>query len=139
MPVKRGDVAMPIHKKPVTARPTLSSGRGRAPDIISAKEARVAVNEYCLLKYASNFSSGIPARLSLSSPKAELWIVPVVLTSPGYGWVGEVGMVAVDACTGDVIGAEPRQKVFASARRLEEENRNALETAFLRAKSAGNA
>lgn len=102
---------------------------------ITAKAAWRAVNEYCLLHYGTGFSSGNPVRCSLSSPQADLWVVPVMLTSPGYGWVGQVGTVALDAANGEVVGADPRPTIHAAARRLEEEKRDELEAAFLRAKS----
>src|SRR3989442_11080640 len=74
-----------------------------------ARAARIAVHEYCLLNFGTSYVGGIPRRLALA--KQDLWIVPVVLTSPGYGVVGEVGMVAVDAVSGGVVGATPRPEV----------------------------
>ena len=65
----------------------------------------------------------------------ELWIVPILLTSPGYGTGGEVGVVAIDARTGLVVGSTPRSEVVASAKRLREAKRDELETAFLRART----
>ena len=110
-------------------------GTRRAKAITATAAFRV-VNEYCLLHYGTSFSSGTPVRCSLSSPQADLWVVPVMLTSPGYGWVGQVGTVALDAASGQVVGADPRPTVYAAARRLEEAKRDELEAAFLRAKSA---
>jgi hypothetical protein len=107
----------------------------RRAKAITASAASRTVNEYCLLHYGTNFSSGNPVRCSLSSPQADLWVVPVMLASPGYGWVGQVGTVALDAGSGQVGGADPRPKVYAAARRLEEEKHDALEAAFLRTKS----
>jgi hypothetical protein len=47
-----------------------------------------------------------------------LWIVPIVLTHPDRGSVGEVGVVAVDARTGKVAGSTPRSEVVAAGERL---------------------
>jgi hypothetical protein len=69
-------------------------------------------------------------------PNKEIWIVPAYLTSPGYGVVGEVGVVALDAGTREVIGATPRDDVQAAAARLKEEKRHELDAAFLRTRKA---
>ena len=75
----------------------------------------------------------MPYRLSL--PTGEVWIVPAVFTSPGYGAVGEVGMVVVDAAAGTVVGATPRDEVRAAGTRLAQENRDELDAAFRRART----
>ena len=72
----------------------------------SADAAVIAANEYMLLHYVIGLLGGTHYHLSLRD--GELWIVPMVLTSPAYGTVGEVGSVAVDASTGNVVGAPPR-------------------------------
>ena len=96
---------------------------------------RIAANEYALRHYAVGYTSGTPRRLSLSN--VELWIVPVVLTSPGYGVVGEVGVLALDASNGDILGATPREEVLSAGARLAKEKRNELDAAFRRAKTVG--
>ncbi len=62
---------------------------------LKAEAVQSAAHEHCLLNYGTSYAGGVPYRLSL--PNAEVWIVPVVLTSPGSGVVGEVGMVVADA------------------------------------------
>ena len=37
----------------------------------------------------------------------------MMLTSPGYGAVGQVGVIAVDALTGEVLGGSPKDEVVA--------------------------
>ena len=59
-----------------------------------------------------------------------MWIIPVLFTSPGYGVVGEVGVVAGDAATHEVVGATPREEVRAEVARLAGEKRDELEAAF---------
>jgi hypothetical protein len=65
-----------------------------------------------------------------------VWIVPALFTSPGYGVVGEVGLVAIDAATREVVGATPAEEVRAAGSRLAEAKRDELETAFRRARKA---
>ncbi len=95
------------------------------------KKVPILANSYCLRHYGIRCSGGTPRRLLLRDSR--VWIVPVVFTSPGYGVVGDVGMVAVDAVTCEVIGASPRAEVRAEVARLAEEKRNELDAAFLQA------
>jgi hypothetical protein len=67
---------------------------------------------------------------------AEVWIVPALLTSAGYGVVGEVGVVAIDAATIEVIGATPPEEVRAAGSGLAEAKRDELDTAFRQARKA---
>lgn len=98
----------------------------------TAEAAVIAANGHMLLNYVIGLLGGPPHRVSL--PGGDLWIVPMVLTSPGYGAVGEVGAIAVDARTGEVVGGTPKEEVVEAIRRLREEKGDALEAAFLRAR-----
>src|SRR5436305_1936765 len=71
---------------------------------IGSSAALSTANEYCLRHYAVGYTGGTPRRLSL--PSGPVRIVPVLLTSAGF--VGEVGMVVVDACARQVVGATAR-------------------------------
>ena len=115
--------------------PLTSVGRktGSRKHGIDARAARSAVHEYCLLHFGTSYVGGIPRRLALA--KEDLWIVPVVFTSPGYGVVGEVGMVAVDATSGGVVGATPRPEVRTAGTRLAQEKRHEIDAAFHRART----
>ena len=53
----------------------------------------------------------------------------------GYGAVGEVGVVTVDAHTGCIIDGTPKEEVRAAIERLSEEKQDALEAAFRRART----
>jgi len=66
----------------------------------------------------------------------ELWVVPIVLTSPGYGIVGECGFVALEARTLEVQGHTPKEEVAAAVSRLRETKRDELEAAFHKARTA---
>jgi hypothetical protein len=85
-----------------------------------------------LLNYIIGLLGGTPYRLAL--PDGELWIVPMMLTSPGYGYVGQVGVIAVDAGTGEVLGGSPKEEVLTAIRLLREEKQHEIEAAFLRAR-----
>lgn len=113
---------------------TLQTQVVELPFLISAEQALIAANEYILFKYATGLVGTVPRRLSTQS--SSLWIVPVVLTSPGYGIVGEVGVVAVDAQGGQVVGGTPSSEVLAAQERLVSGKQDELEAAFLRARKA---
>jgi hypothetical protein len=98
------------------------------------KAVQTVVNSHCLTHYGVRCSGGIPRSVPLRA--SEVWIVPVVFTSPGYGCVGDVGMVVVDAATREVVGASRREEVRAAVAALAKERADELETAFRQA-SAG--
>jgi hypothetical protein len=105
---------------------------GRRGRRINARSAGITAHEYCLRHYGTSYCGGTPQRLVL--PAVEMWIVPVVLTSPGSGTIGDVGIVAVNAMSGEVMGATPRVDVRAAGTRLATERRHDLDTAFRRAR-----
>jgi hypothetical protein len=111
---------MPQPKKPVK-RP--------AHKAISADKAMLAANKYILFHYPTMFTGAIARRLKL--PTYDVWVVPIVLTHPDHGVIGEAGLVAVDAHSGQVLGSTPRAEVVAAGKRLREAKHYDLETAFL--------
>ena len=134
------NVKVSRREKSQTGRVTVNkqpAGKLRPPrertDLIDAQRAMAAASEYCLFHYPTMVTGGIPRRLSL--PDSELWIVPVVLTHPDYGVVGEAGVVAIDARTAKVIVSTPRSEVVAGGQRLREAKRSDLEAAFLQART----
>jgi hypothetical protein len=103
---------------------------------MSVKEqerVRIAANSFCLHNYAVGFTGGVPRRLDI--PSGEIFVVPVLFTSPGFGVVGEVGVLAVDPLTFAVVGATPVSEVRAAGARLARENRLELDAAFRRART----
>ena len=110
-------MAKPVaNKAPRASRGTASdAARARTSDV---ERARLAAIEHCLFHYPTLFTAGVPRRLPLSD--FTLWIVPVVLTHPDRGTIGEVGVVAVDARTGKVAGSTPRAEVVAASEHLPE-------------------
>ena len=93
----------------------------------------IAANTYIVSQYPFGCLGGTPQWLALTD--RELWIVPIVLTSPGYGAVGAVGLVAVDARTQEVMGSTPRNEVIAAIKGMREANRDELDAAFRRART----
>ena len=101
---------------------------------ITPERAIVTANEHCIFNYSFGLIGTTPHLLAMADKEA--WVVPIVLTSPGFGAVGEVGIVAVDAVTGQVVGSTPRPEVEAAQKSLREVHHDAIEAAFLRAKQA---
>src|SRR5690349_4357098 len=97
------------------------------------ERAQIAANSFCLRSYAVGFTGGVPRLLGL--PSGEILVVPVVFTSPGYGIVGEVGVLAVDPVTLRVLGSTPVVEVRAAGARLAKEKRVELDAAFHRART----
>lgn len=114
-------------------RPKIRQQPKSSSRLLTGGAAVRAANEYIVPNYPIGFLGGIPRRLSLE--KRTVWIVPIVLTSPGYGAVGEVGFMAVDARTGKVLGGTSRPEVVAAAKQLREANHDELQAAFLRART----
>ena len=85
---------------------------------ISADNAMLAANKFILFQYPTMFTGGLPHRLPL--PTAKLWIVPLVLTHPEHGIVGEIGSIAVDLHTSEILGHTPRAEAVAAALHLKE-------------------
>jgi hypothetical protein len=103
--------------------------RGQAGE---AKAALECANSYIVRHYAFGCLGQKPERLVGEN---ECWLVPVLLTSPGLGAVGQVGTVAVDAATRRVVAATARREVDRAIRHLKESKRDELEAAFHRART----
>ena len=88
---------------------------------ITAFVARQNVNSYLIMRVGNLIMSGEP-QLELREDGA-FWIVPVVLTSPGWGHVGEIGHVMVDAQTGTIVESESTscEEIETNAERLAQE------------------
>ena len=73
----------------------------------------------------------LPDRISASSPhldeSAHVWRVPVVLTYPFIGTLGQIGEVVVGATKAEVISSTPVDEMLESARSLAEKHRDAIE------------
>lgn len=73
----------------------------------------------------------LPDRFLASSPKldgaANVWRVPILLAYPVIGPVGQTGEILVNATSEEIISYTPLEEMKATARRLYEENRDAIE------------
>jgi hypothetical protein len=125
--LKRGEDMQSTNKQTQAVTPRVSRTR-------NAQAVKIAANSYCLRNYAVGYTGGTPRRLSLRGN--DLWIVPVIFTSPGYGAVGEVGLLALDAISLEVAGATPRAEVKAAGARLAREKHEDLDAAFHRARKS---
>ena len=76
-------------------------------------------------------SDRLPDRILASSPHldetAQVWRVPVVLSYPLIGVLGQIGEVAVSATKAEVISSTPVEEMLESARSLAEQHRDAIE------------
>lgn len=88
---------------------------------VSAEEARRLVNR----EVVTRLGTGLVARHPelLVNGETLTWRVPVVLSLPGLGDLGQVGAIKVDAQTGRLLSNTAVQEgIVQHARRLYEEN-----------------
>jgi len=100
----------------------------RAQVMLDARQAMIAANQFIVEHLPDRFSAGLPKLVLF--PLRPLWLVPVHLTYPGVGVVGEVGMLAVDGDRPVVVGWTPPERMEALAHQLYEEHSNEIELAF---------
>ena len=95
---------------------------------LSARQVTIVANRFIAEHLPDRFSAGLPKLVLF--PLRPLWLVPVHLTYPGVGMVGEVGMLAVDGDRPAVVGWTPPEEMEALAHQLYEEKRDEIEIAF---------
>jgi hypothetical protein len=69
--------------------------------MITLREARVKVNVLMISNVSTGLLSGTPELVESSI--RSIWRVPVILALPGHGHMGQVGMVDIDAKTGEIL------------------------------------
>lgn len=115
----------------VQQRMTKSATRRRT--VTNARQSiREIANGHIVRNYPFGCLGGDPRRLV---GKNGMWIVPIIWTSPGFGAVGEVGLVALAAKSQEIVSATPRREVTAAMKQLREAQADALQTAFHRART----
>jgi hypothetical protein len=62
-------------------------------------------------------------------------VIPVIFTSAGYGHVADVGLIALDGVSLQLLDATPKDEVRAAGARLAREKRDVLAAAFHRARA----
>jgi hypothetical protein len=81
----------------------------------------------------------LPDRFCAGRPQfdyeAQLWRVPVLLSYPVTGSVGQVGEILVNANNEEITSYTPIEEMKSVALRLYDEHRDAIEAAFLRARN----
>jgi hypothetical protein len=112
-------------------RKKTSARSGRPAKAGDIEAIRQAANDYIVSHYPFGCLGGTPRQLVLKH--LDLWVVPVFLTSPGVGAVGEVGVVGVDGRTSKVVGGTNRQEVAEAIKHVKESKHDDLAAAFLRA------
>ncbi len=93
---------------------------------------RQIANRHIAQHYPTTVAVGLEPRLEARG-EADVWTLPLVYASPGYGdhgIVGDVGSIRIDFRTGSVVEVTARDEVIALVRKLHEENREAIEAAF---------
>lgn len=95
---------------------------------ISYKRAMAIANRFIVENLPDRLSAGLPK--SVRFPTRTVWMVPVLLTYPKVGIVGEVGMIAIETERKNVLGWTPFSEVEALARQLYQEKKNEIEIAF---------
>ncbi len=98
----------------------------------SARVLRKIANRHIAQDYPTTVAAGLEPRLEARG-NADVWTLPLVYASPGYGdhgIVGDVGSITIDSRTGRVVEVTARDEVVALVRKLHEENREAIEADF---------
>lgn len=95
---------------------------------ITVEQATTAAQDFVADNLGDLVGVGHPWRMVTALHST--WVVPLVLTSPGYGIVGTVGVVTVDDEFGYIAGWTPINDIRATAERLSLEKERELESAF---------
>ncbi len=96
---------------------------------IDARQAMSVANRFIVQNLPDRFSAGLPKKIAF--PTRLIWVVPVLLTYPNIGIVGEVGMIAVEEEREAIVGWTPLEEMEELARQLYEEHKDEIELAFL--------
>jgi hypothetical protein len=97
---------------------------------ISASNARTIGANFAAEHFGDQIGVGMPWHIVSALRSA--WATPLVLTSPGYGIVGIVGLLLVDEEMGQITAWTTVEEVKASATQLLKEKNVDLESAFKR-------
>ena len=95
---------------------------------IASEQALAAVQEFADENLGNLIGVGQPTRMVAGIRLA--WIVPLILTSPGYGIVGVVGSVMVDDELGYIVGWTPVDEIRATVEQISHAKATELEAAF---------
>jgi hypothetical protein len=93
------------------------------PHPVTAHKAERVASLYLRDKLPDRFMADDP-RLNVS---LNVWRVPVVLSYPVIGSIGEVGEILVHLATGEVVSYTPFDEMRTQANRLYAQHRDAIE------------
>lgn len=108
--------------------------RSASASSINADTAKRLANRFILENLPDRFCAGTPRLLQFSL--RSVWAVPVVLSYPRIGPIGQTGVVAVDIETGSVTGWTPFNEMKKSAKEIYAKKKGEIQTAFLSARNA---
>jgi len=95
---------------------------------VRSDQAVVITNGFLVQNAGNLLMAGEPSRMV--SPLRAVWIVPVMLSYPGVGAVGQVGVVAVDEETANIVAWTPREEMNRKSEKLYAANRKEIEATF---------
>ncbi|MBS1253066.1 MAG: hypothetical protein MAG451_02111 [Anaerolineales bacterium] len=95
---------------------------------VAADQSLAVVQDFVADHLGNLVGVGHPCRMITALRST--WVIPLVLTSPGYGAVGVVGVVTVDDELGYIVGWTPVDEIRANAERLSHERETELAAAF---------
>jgi len=95
--------------------------------IVTALQAQAEANSYLSDRMPDRFHASHPE----FDPEAGVWRVPVVLSYPILGVLGQVGEIIVNAQKEEVLSASTREEMLGAAQPLYEQHRDAIEAPLL--------
>ena len=95
---------------------------------IDVETAQRLTNRFILENLPDRFCAGTPRFLQF--PLRSVWIVPILLSYPRIGPIGQVGIAAVDTETGSVVGWTPLEQVKKTAEAIYESKKADIEATF---------
>ena len=95
---------------------------------VASEQALAVVQVFADENLGTLIGVGQPNRMVTGVRSA--WIVPLILTSPGYGMVGVVGSVMVDDELGYIVGWTAVDEIRSTAEQLSHAKAIELEAAF---------
>lgn len=110
------------------------------PEVIASSESRITTakidveaakrlaNRFILENLPDRFCAGAPRFLQF--PLRSVWIVPVMLSYPRIGPVGQTGIAAVDTETGSVVGWMPLDEMKSAAEAIYAKRKSEIEAPF---------
>ncbi len=99
---------------------------------LTALEAQAAANGYLLDNLPDSFLAIEPR----FNPATKTWRLPIVISYPFVGPVGEVGEIHVSSSNEEIVSITPLDEMKTRARTLSEQHRETIQTAFDRARNA---